>query len=59
MQSLAYGEATRKKINDTCTQPTAYYNPVFQMSTDQGTAHISVIDGQGNAVSVTSTINIL
>lgn len=57
MKSLAYGEETRKRINDSFTQPTNYYNPVFQMSNDQGTAHISIIDSQGNAVSVTSTIN--
>ncbi|BFZ00010.1 hypothetical protein BsWGS_03048 [Bradybaena similaris] len=57
MQSLAYGEATRQKISDTTTQDTNYYNPNYQMGNDQGTAHISVIDAEGNAVSVTSTIN--
>lgn len=57
MQSLAYGESTRQKISDTTTHDTNYYNPNYQMSNDQGTAHISVIDAEGNAVSVTSTIN--
>ncbi|BFZ17068.1 hypothetical protein BsWGS_20107 [Bradybaena similaris] len=57
MQSLAYGETIRQKINDTFTQDTSYYNPTYHMNNDHGTAHISVVDDQGNAVSVTSTVN--
>lgn len=57
MQSLDFGELTRKRINDTFTQDISYYNPTYHMNSDQGTAHISIIDSQGSAVSVTSTIN--
>ncbi|CAG5124348.1 unnamed protein product [Candidula unifasciata] len=57
MQSLAYGETTRRKINDASTFDTNYYDPTIPEVNDHGTAHISIIDADGNAVSVTSTIN--
>ncbi|XP_005105282.1 glutathione hydrolase 1 proenzyme [Aplysia californica] len=57
MTSLADCEKIRQRISDATTHDTTFYNPTFSVANDSGTAHISVIDGEGNAVSVTSTIN--
>ncbi|KAK3701126.1 hypothetical protein RRG08_029599 [Elysia crispata] len=57
MTTLAFGEATRALIDDMKTHGIAYYNPSAAITEDHGTTHISVLDGQGNAVSITGTIN--
>ncbi|GFS21750.1 gamma-glutamyltranspeptidase 1 [Elysia marginata] len=57
MTMLEFGEATRALIDDSKTHEPAYYNPSAAITDDQGTTHLSVLDGQGNAVSITSTIN--
>ncbi|GFN83041.1 gamma-glutamyltranspeptidase 1 [Plakobranchus ocellatus] len=57
MVTLSFGEETRALINDSQTQPTSYYNPRAAITNDAGTSHLSVIDSQGSAVAVTSTIN--
>jgi gamma-glutamyltranspeptidase/glutathione hydrolase/leukotriene-C4 hydrolase len=35
-----------------------YYGGNFTMRNDHGTSHLSIVDKHGNAVSVTSTINL-
>ncbi|GMT08791.1 hypothetical protein PFISCL1PPCAC_88 [Pristionchus fissidentatus] len=45
------------KISDEGPLPIEQYAADGYMKEDHGTAHVSVIDEQGNAVSVTSTIN--
>ncbi|GFO36684.1 gamma-glutamyltranspeptidase 1 [Plakobranchus ocellatus] len=57
MTSLMFGESIRKLISDSHTQSTLFYKPSAAVTDDAGTSHLSVIDGQGSAVSVTSTIN--
>ncbi|GFO36668.1 gamma-glutamyltranspeptidase 1 [Plakobranchus ocellatus] len=57
MTSVAFGEATRRLISDSHTESTLFYNPSAAILDDSGTSHLSVIDGQGSVVSVTSTIN--
>ncbi|GFO36690.1 gamma-glutamyltranspeptidase 1 [Plakobranchus ocellatus] len=57
MTSRAFGEATRALINDSHTQPTSYYKARAAMIDEEGTSHLSVIDGQGNVVAVTSSIH--
>lgn len=49
-----------RALIDEKTHPDAYYGGNFQLAVpDHGTTHISVIDKHGNAVSVTSTINLM
>lgn len=60
LQSKDFAKATRSKIQDNWTSTDAkYYGVDVEMLEDHGTAHLCVIDKDGNAVSVTSTINFL
>ncbi|KAJ8722189.1 hypothetical protein PYW08_004591 [Mythimna loreyi] len=53
-----YGNEIRLRINDTTTSnDTATYGADTYNQPDAGTAHISIIAGNGDAVSVTSSIN--
>lgn len=48
----------RLKINDSTTSnDTAYYGATEYQKSDSGTAHISVIASNGDAVSMTSSVN--
>ncbi|KAL3872307.1 hypothetical protein ACJMK2_040240 [Sinanodonta woodiana] len=58
MTSLEYGKSNRAKINDNRTFGTDYYEPQFDVKTDHGTSHVSVLGPNGDAVSITSTINL-
>ncbi|XP_075210653.1 glutathione hydrolase 1 proenzyme-like [Lycorma delicatula] len=53
LTSKEYADYIRKQIRDDRT-----YGAVFYNQEDHGTAHISVISPDGDAVSVTSTINL-
>ncbi|XP_045448101.1 glutathione hydrolase 1 proenzyme-like [Melitaea cinxia] len=53
-----YGREMRLKINDTITSnSTDFYDASEYLKPDHGTAHISVIADNGDAVSMTSSIN--
>lgn len=56
--SARWAEKIRKLIKDQA-QPDAYYGGSFQVPPDHGTTSISVVDKKGNAVAVTSTINLM
>ncbi|KAK6184496.1 hypothetical protein SNE40_006962 [Patella caerulea] len=58
MTSNEFGDSIRQQIDDTRTFDTMYYGPTFYDENKVGTSHISAIDKDGNAVSVTSTINL-
>ncbi|XP_063310584.1 glutathione hydrolase 1 proenzyme isoform X1 [Pelobates fuscus] len=58
MTSDAYASELRGKITDNTTHPSDYYDPVFYLPENHGTAHLSIVDEDGNAVSATSTINL-
>ena len=55
----ALAAETYAKINDSFTyNDPGFYGAVTYNPDDHGTAHISVLDGNGMAVSVTSTVNL-
>ncbi|KAJ2949214.1 hypothetical protein O0L34_g6160 [Tuta absoluta] len=52
------GAQIRQRINDSATSnDTSFYGATEYNPSDSGTAHISIIAGNGDAVSVTSSIN--
>jgi len=52
-------KALRKNITDDRTHSIDYYHPKFDISTDHGTMSLSVIDKDGMAVTLTSTVNLI
>lgn len=58
LTSTDYGEELRQKINDSATnEDNNFYGARFSGKEDFGTSHISVIAPNGDAVSVTSSVN--
>ncbi|KAF5354305.1 hypothetical protein D9756_007190 [Leucocoprinus leucothites] len=57
MASKEYAYEIFRNITDDRTHPPEYYNPEFFVPTDHGTYHTSVVDRNGMAVSLTSTVN--
>lgn len=47
--------------NDQCKTLSnwTFYNPAYEINEPHGTAHISIVDSYGNAVSLTTTVNLL
>ncbi|KDN40091.1 gamma-glutamyltranspeptidase [Tilletiaria anomala UBC 951] len=57
---ISDAEAAKKRtlINDTGVLPLSAYNPAnHEILTDSGTSQLSVIDAEGNSVTLTTTIN--
>lgn len=50
-------QSTVAKIDNT-THPSSYYGGLDFFTDDHGTAHVSVLDAEGNAVAVTSSVNL-
>lgn len=60
LTSKSMAEETFAKIDDLSTfDDPAYYGATTYTPDDSGTSHISVLDGNGLAVSITSTVNLL
>lgn len=59
MTSPAFAESIHKKINDSRTwhDPQHYMVEFAQSLGPEGTSHLSILDENGNAVSLTTTIN--
>ncbi|GMN33564.1 hypothetical protein TIFTF001_004234 [Ficus carica] len=57
MLSPKFAEELRKTINDNKTFGPAHYGGKWNQMHDHGTSHLSVIDTQENAVSMTATVN--
>ncbi|CAG8488734.1 11582_t:CDS:10 [Funneliformis caledonium] len=49
----------RKNISDSITFEPSYYNPIYDVLEDHGTTHVSVVDKYNQAVSLTSTVNLI
>ena len=58
MTSDWYADSLRLLINDSRTFPVDYYGPDFVLPNDSGTAHLSIVGPSGDAVALTSTINL-
>ncbi|GFW77524.1 glutathione hydrolase 1 proenzyme [Trichonephila clavipes] len=57
LQSKEYAKSVWEQISDDTTFPSSYYKPDMETSFDHGTSHVSVLAANGDAVSVTSTVN--
>lgn len=58
IKNSEFASSIRPKINDERTNDNyKYYGAQFAIEEDHGTAHINVLAPNGDAVSVTSTIN--
>ncbi|XP_067679970.1 glutathione hydrolase 1 proenzyme-like [Haliotis asinina] len=57
MTSRDYADDIRGRITDDVTHDTDYYGATFYDQTKTGTSNACVIDAEGNAVTITSTIN--
>lgn len=57
MLSIEFAESLKKKINDNTTFDPKYYGGRWNQIKDHGTSHLSIIDSERNAVSMTTTIN--
>ncbi|XP_052781988.1 glutathione hydrolase 1 proenzyme-like [Mya arenaria] len=58
MTDPTFGAARRERISDCSTFEADYYQPMFFNIWDNGTSHLSVLGPNGDAVSITSTINL-
>lgn len=54
-----YARKIFQSITDDRTHPPEYYNPEHDIIIDHGTAHTSVVDKNGMAVALTSTVNLV
>lgn len=57
MQSEQHADSLWRQISDETTHPPSFYKPVMEGEEDYGTSHVSVLAENGDAVSVTSSIN--
>ncbi|KAJ1668314.1 hypothetical protein IW140_000382 [Coemansia sp. RSA 1813] len=53
-----FAAAIRANISDTQTFDVSHYDPEYDILNNHGTTHISVVDKDGVAVSLTSTVNL-
>lgn len=52
-------DRAQSKYSDDQTFAWDNYEPQYEINRPHGTAHLSVVDGQGNAVAITTTVNLL
>ncbi|KAI9264485.1 gamma-glutamyltransferase [Sporodiniella umbellata] len=56
--SKEWSDIVRKNISDDKTHEPLYYGPKYELNDPHGTMHLSVVDKDGGAVSLTSTVNL-
>ncbi|TDL26123.1 hypothetical protein BD410DRAFT_784163 [Rickenella mellea] len=59
ISTKAFGDLIAANITDDTTHPPEYYHPIYDIHTDHGTSHTSVVDKDGMAVALTSTVNLV
>ncbi|KAF9005378.1 gamma-glutamyltranspeptidase, partial [Hymenopellis radicata] len=59
MSTKEFADTVFPNITDDRTHPPDYYNPEYDVQTDHGTMHISILDSNGMAVALTSTVNLV
>ncbi|TEB37867.1 hypothetical protein FA13DRAFT_1725483 [Coprinellus micaceus] len=52
-----YAKGILANLTDDTTHPSSYYQPEYDVPVNYGTSHSSIIDSNGMAVSITSSIN--
>ncbi|KAL6626747.1 hypothetical protein ACP70R_030473 [Stipagrostis hirtigluma subsp. patula] len=57
MMSPPFADRVRQRILDNTTFPPSYYFPKWSQLRDNGTSHLCVVDGERNAVAITTTVN--
>lgn len=57
--SKEYIQSVKEKINDNFTNPWENYDPAYEPNDPHGTSSLSVVDKGGNAVTLTTTVNLL
>ncbi|EES02481.1 gamma-glutamyltranspeptidase 3 [Sorghum bicolor] len=57
MLSPPFADKVRQRIVDNTTFPPGYYFPKWKQLDDHGTSHLCVVDGDRNAVAMTTTVN--
>ncbi|KAI8972210.1 gamma-glutamyltranspeptidase [Trametes punicea] len=54
-----YAAEVAANITDDTTHPPEYYHPTYDIVVDHGTSHSSILDKDGMAVALTSTVNLV
>ncbi|KAG0763295.1 hypothetical protein G6F57_006456 [Rhizopus arrhizus] len=57
--SKEWADHVRQNISDDKTHSPLYYGPKFQTKDPHGTMHLSIVDKEDGAVSLTSTVNLM
>ncbi|OBZ68184.1 Gamma-glutamyltranspeptidase 1 [Grifola frondosa] len=55
----AFSDLIFPNMTDDRTHPPEYYNPVYDVPIDHGTSHSSIVDRNGMAVALTTTVNLV
>ncbi|ODQ67202.1 gamma-glutamyltranspeptidase [Nadsonia fulvescens var. elongata DSM 6958] len=58
IMSKEWADKVRKNISDEHTLPWKDYHPVYENTEPHGTSHFSIVDENGMAVSMTTTVNL-
>ncbi|SNX83561.1 related to gamma-glutamyltransferase [Melanopsichium pennsylvanicum] len=57
--TMAEAQSIVPNISDDKTHPLEYYHPKFDIISDHGTMHLSILDKDGMAIALTSTVNLI
>lgn len=58
LQTKEFAQSVVRNISDDKTYSWKHYNPSYEANDPKGTSHYSILDEDGNAVAVTTTVNL-